>query len=367
MERLSVIGTVGIDGMGDLGSIWQEYDLDRLQEGMRTLFPQSGVSLEELLTEVMTGDVLGAFTHFLEGNIRGMTESITGLKDIMIWLIVLGIVSALLAHFVEVFDRHQVADLSFYFLYLLLAAVLLKCFSQAASTAIDTLENIVLFIRLLVPTYLLAVGVATGTTTVSASYQLMLLLIYGVESILMGMVVPLIYSYMMLSMVNGIWIEEKLTLLIELLEKGIGWMLKAALGLVTGISIFQAMISPIIDSLKANALQKAISAIPGIGNAANGVVELVVGSAVVIKNSIGIVLLILLLMMCVAPLLKIFFMALMLKGAAAFMGIVSDKRITSCANHAGDAGMLLFRVTGTAMLLFLICLSIIAATTNRGF
>lgn len=353
--------------MNDFSSIWQEYDLDRLKEGMNTLFPNSGVSLEELLTEVMTGDVLGALTHFLEGNIQGMADSVAGLKNVMIWLIVLGIVSALLTHFVEVFDRHQVADLSFYFLYLLLAAVLLKCFLQAASTAVETLENIVLFIRLLVPTYLLAVGVATGTTTVSASYQLMVLLIYGVETILMGVVIPLIYSYLMLSVVNGIWIEEKLTLLIELLEKGIGWILKAALGIVTGISVFQAVISPVIDSLKANALQKAITAIPGIGNAADGVVELVVGSAVVIKNSIGIVLLILLLMLCVAPLLKIFLLVLMLKGAAAFMGIVSDKRITACANRTGDAGMLLFRVTGTAMLLFLICLSIIAATTNRGF
>ena len=367
MGRFWATSAAGFDGIGDLSSIWQEYDLDRLQEGMRTLFPKSGVSLEELFSEVMTGDVLGALTHFLGGNIQGMAESVTGLKDVMIWLIVLGIVSALLTHFVEVFDKHQVADLSFYFLYLLLAAVLLKCFSQAASTAINTLENIVLFIRLLVPTYLLALGVATGTATVSASYQLMLLLIYGVETVLMGIVIPLVYSYLMLSVVNGIWIEEKLTLLIELLEKVIGWMLKAALGLVTGISVFQAVLSPVIDSLKANALQKAISAIPGIGNAADGVVELVVGSAVVIKNSIGIVLLILLLALCAAPLVKIFLMALMLKGAAAFMGIVSDKRITACANHTGDAGMLLFRVTGTAMLLFLICLSVIATTTNRGF
>ena len=336
------------DGVGEIGDLWQEYDLDRLREGMRTLFPQSGVSLEELLSEVMTGDVIGAFTHFLKGNIGGMGSLAAGLKDVLVWLIVLGIVSALLTHFVEVFDRHQVADLSFYFLYLLLAAVLLKCFMQAADTAADTLENIVLFIRLLVPTYLLAVGAATGTATVSASYQLMLLLIYGVEVVLMGMVLPLIHSCV-------------------LLEKGIGWILKAALGLVTGISVFQAVISPVVDSLKATALQRAVSSIPGIGGAADGVMELVVGSTVVIKNSIGVVLLILLLAMCAAPLLKIFLMALMLKAAAAFLGIVSDKRITSCANHTGDAGMLLFRVTGTAMLLFLISLSVVAATTNRGF
>ena len=90
------------------------------------------------------------------------------------------------------------------------------------------------------------------------------------------------------------------------------------------------------------------------------------GSAVIIKNSIGVFLLILLLGLCMAPLLKILLMGILLKGAAALMGIVSDKRITACADHAGDAVMMLFRTVGTAMLLFLICLSLVAAATNRG-
>ncbi len=354
-------------GIVEVEDIWQEYGLDRLREGMDALFPSSGVSLEELFSQVMTGDVLGAFTRFFQGNLQGLAAQAAGLKSVLAWLLVLGVVSALLTHFVEIFDRHQVADLSFYFLYLLFAAVLLKCFSQAAGTAMVAMENIVLFVKLLVPTYLLAVGAATGAVTVGACYELLLLLIYGVENILAGVVMPLIYGYVMLAVVNGVWAEEKLTLLIELLEKGVGWILKAALGLVTGVSIFQAAVGPMVDSLQATALQKAVSALPGVGNAADGVMDLVVGSAVVIKNSVGVVLLILLLTLCTAPLLKIFLIALLLKGAAAFMGIVSDKRITACANRAGNAGLLLLRVAGTSMLLFLICLAVVAASTNRGF
>lgn len=351
----------------DLGSLWQDYGLDELQKGMDTLFPEYGLSLSDLMQKVLAGDIIGALTDFFQGGIEGMAASVAGLKNVFVWLLVLGVVSALMSHFVEVFDRHQVAELSFYFMYLLMAAVLLKCFARAAQTAVGTIENIVLFIKLLVPTYLLAVGVSTGGVTVGAYYQLLLLIIYGVEHILLGVILPLIYSYCLMAVINGIWIEEKLTLLIELLEKIIGWILKASLGVVTGISIFQSVVTPILDSVKSTALQKAISAIPGIGGAADGVVELMVGSAVVIKNSVGVVLLILLLALCCAPLLQIFFTALLLKCAAAFMGVVSDKRITACANRTGDAGMLLFRTAGTAMLLFLITIAIVATTTNRGF
>lgn len=356
-----------VEGMIDLESIWEDYGLDQLEMGMDTLFPEYNLSLTELMESVLSGDILGAMTQFLQGIISGMSDSAAGMKNIFVWLVVLGIVSALLTHFVEVFDKHQIADLSYYFIYLLMSAILLKCFVQAMQTATETIENIVLFVQLLVPTYLVSVGVATGTTTVAAYYQLLLLLIYGAQQVLVGVVIPLIYSYCLLSMVNGVWVEEKLTLMIELIEKAIGWILKSALGIVTGISIFQAIITPVIDSVKSSALQKVISALPGVGNAADGVVELVVGSAVVIKNSIGIVLLILLLVLCAAPLLQIFINAILLKGAAAFMGVVSGKRITACANRTGDACMLLFRTAGTAMFLFLITLCVVATATNRGF
>ena len=227
-------------------------------------------------------------------------------------------------------------------------------------TARETVENIVLFVRLMVPTFLLTVGVASGPVTVGAGYQLMLLLIYGTEKILLGVVLPLIYSYCLLTMINGIWVEEKLALLADLLEKLIGWILKASLGVVTGISLFQSLITPVVDSLKNSAVEKAVSVLPGIGNAADGVLKLALGSAVVIRNSVGVLLLLLLVAGCAVPLLQILFTAGFIKCATAFMGIVSDKRITNCTDRMGNAMMLLFRTVGTALLLFMVTLALLA-------
>lgn len=345
----------------DLKVIWQDYGLDKLEEGVRQLFPETGISAEKLLEQIMSGDVFGALSGLLSGIVSDFINQMDSMKNIFLWLLVLGIVSSLLTHFIEIFDVHQVADLGFYFMYLLFTVILLKCVSQAAQTATQTLENIALFIRLLVPAYLLSVGVSGGAASASIVRQLMLVVIYGVENILTKGVIPLIYSFMMLAIVNGIWVEEKLTLLIELLGKGIGWVLKATVGIVTGISIFQSLITPVVDSVRKSTLQKVVSAIPGVGNLADGTVELVLGSALVIKNSIGVVLLILMLMLCTAPLLKIGIIAGILKCAAAFIGVVSDKRITACANRAGDAGILLLKTTGTAMMLFLISVAVATA------
>lgn len=342
----------------DLSLIWQDYGLDRLEEGIARLFPQRSLDLEQLFTQVMEGDIFGAIAGLFRGSIADMTGQAGGMRNIFVWLLVLGIVSTLSARFVEIFDKQQVADMGFYFMYLLFTTVLLKCFAQAAETAGTVMENTVLFAKLLIPAYLLSVGVSAGAVTAGASRQLMLLAVYGVESVLSAFLLPLIYSFCMLSIVNGVWIEEKLDFLIEFLGKVIGWVLKGALWIVTGLGIFQRLIAPVVDSARNSALQKMISAIPGVGDAVGGVTELVLGSAVVIRNSIGVVLLLLLLLLCVLPLVKIAVIAFLLKLAAAFMGIVADRRLTSCTDRTGNACLLLLRAAGTAMLLFLISIAV---------
>ena len=60
-------------------------------------------------------------------------------------------------------------------------------------------------------------------------------------------------------------------------------------------------------------------------------------------------------------------MAWMLRLVAAVLGIVSDKRLVDCTNRMGEGCMLLLRTVATAMVLFLIVVSVLAMATNRGF
>lgn len=350
----------------NLDNLWTEYGLDELQKGMDTLFPSYEISLEKLFESLMQGDVIGVMSEFVEETIARMAADTIGMKNMFVWLLVLGVLSALMGHLAEVFDKQQVADLSFYFMYLLMGAVLLKCLLGLVDTTVETLENIVLFGRLLVPVYLLTVGISAGSVTAAAYYQLVLVVIYAVEGVLLKIAVPFVYSFCLLTVVNGVWIEEKLTLLTDFLEKIIGWILKASVGVVTGISIFQSVLTPMLDSVRNGAWQKVLSVIPGVGNAAAGTLELMIGSAAVIKNSVGLVLLMLLVFLCAVPIMKIFFTAVFIKAAAAFMGIVSDKRITACVNRMGDASLLLLKIAATACALFFISLAVVATATNRG-
>ena len=355
-----------VDIEADAADAWEKYGMGEVAEGLDHLIPDYDLDMWEIWGKILQGKITEAAMLLWEGIKGKLLSELAGMKNIFASILILGIISALFANFSDVFQNHQIADISFYFLYLLLMSILMKAFLTAADIAGQTVENIVLFIKMFIPTYFMAVGAATGAATGAVYYQFTLVLAYGVEKIIFSLLIPLIYSYVLLALLNGIWAEERLALLLDFLKKGIGAGLKVAMGAITSLSLFQSMIAPVLDSLKVSAVKKAVGAIPGIGNLAEGVTEMVIGSAVLIKNSIGVLMLLLLLAICLIPLAKLFLIACMMKGSAALVGIVSDKRITGCTDRVGDGSLLLFKAAFTAVALFMITIAVVAYTTGKG-
>ena len=91
--------------MPELGQIWQDYDLNVLEEGIQTLFPDRTFSLVDVFSRILDGDILGALKELFFGGISDVFMMLSGMKNIFIWLLILGIMSALMTQFIEVFDK----------------------------------------------------------------------------------------------------------------------------------------------------------------------------------------------------------------------------------------------------------------------
>ena len=93
--------------------------------------------------------------------------------------------------------------------------------------------------------------------------------------------------HVILVFINHLTREEYLSQLAELTEKAAGWALKSILAVVIGFNTIQGILSPVIDALKSTAFSRAVRAVPGIGSVAGSVTDVLLGSAVLIKNGIG--------------------------------------------------------------------------------
>lgn len=352
--------------MGDNGLFWEQMGMDAAAVDFGRLFPEYTFDGKTVMNLILQGRLWEAFRELGNG-ITGVIHSQTGeIKTLFLTILVLGIIAALFVNFADLFQNHQVSDIAFYFVYLLMIAVLLKAFSGAVSVVREILETVTTFMKLYIPTYMVAVGSASGIASASVYYQILLFIIYIIEWGYLSILLPLVYGYVLLTIINGIWMEEKLTLLLELLNKSISVSIKITLGVITGFSLLQAMVSPVIDSLQSSALKKAMSAIPGIGGITEGMFEMVIGSAVLIKNGIGLYITLVLIVLCCIPVVKLICYAAAIKIGAALIGIVSDKRMTNCANRAGDGNIMLLKIALSSVSLFVIQIAVITYTTSGG-
>ena len=338
------------------------YDLTAIRSGLDSLFPGINVDIDHILFLIMRGQVIEAGKSLFGQIGLGIIGEVGGIKALLAAILILGIVSAIFSNFTDIFADGQLSKVAYYFTYLFMMAVLTSAFLEIARITTTTIENILLFVKIMVPTYFLSVGAAVGITTATAGYQLILAVAYVVQSLLLAIIVPLIYCYAIMALLGGLWTEDRMELILELFKKTISMILKISLGLVAGISFLQSIITPAIDGIKATAFKRILSVIPGIGNLAEGVTEMVVGSAILVKNSMGILILFVLVFICLTPLVKIMIIAGIIKLSAALTAIISDKRIMKCTDRIGDAGFLLFKSVFTSVSLFFILIAILAYT-----
>ena len=249
-------------------------------------------------------------------------------------------------------------------LYMFLITICLNNFRILIDAAALNLERLLEFMKLLGPVYFFAVALASGSSTSVTFYQLVLLLIFFVEILILNFLIPLTQIYLVIRILSELSPEIHLTKFAELIETIVSWTLKTLLAGVVGLNVMQGLLSPAIDAVKRSLITKGSGAIPIIGDAIGGAAEVVLGTAVLIRNGIGVVGMIVCLVICLAPLIQMAVTALLYQVIAALIQPVSDKRMVDCVSSVADGSKMLLRIVFTTGVLFLLTIAVVAATTG---
>lgn len=226
------------------------------------------------------------------------------------------------------------------------------------------MENILDFMKVLCPGYLLSVVFAAGSSSALMFYNFILVLIYLVEIVVFRFLLPIINLYIMIQVMNYMLEEEVLSEFAELVKKGIQWSLKSLIGIVIGVNVVQGLLGPAMDTLKKSAWTKSLTAIPGIGNTFGSVADVIFGTAVLIKNGIGMAGAIVIVGICLMPIIQTALLTFLYKLVAAMIQPISDSRITGCISSVSEGYELLLQIIITTMILFLITIAVVAAAAT---
>lgn len=344
--------------------LFSEFDFTEIDDSLKKIFPDEKMSFQELVSSLIDGEGEGAGKLVLEFIKDQLGYEFRYNRQNLAYMLLIAVIAAVFTNFSNAFQNKQVSEISFYVLYMLLITMCLNAFRIAMAGIEGHLEILLDFMRVLCPSYFLAVAIASGSSSSLIFYNIVLFLIYIVEVLILKFLLPIVNIYIMVQVMNYLAGEEYLSQFAELLKKLVAWILKTLVTCVIGINLIQGMLAPAIDALKRSALTKAAEAIPGIGNAIGGVTDVVLGTAVLIKNGIGMAGAAILIAVCAVPILQMAVMTLMYKLAAALVQPVSDKRITGCISSVSEGYELLVKVVFSTGVLFLLTIAVVTATTT---
>ena len=331
-----------------------QIELEEIQKLVDGILDEKSFSIKDAVMNMMKGEE-PISKEAVQDMVRSFFFSgINQEKGMLFRILLLILLAAVLSNFADVFENGYAGNVSFYIVYLVLFMTLMENFANLGNSLTELM-------RVLAPAYFIATAASAGASTATVFYEVAMLLIWTIQWFLVYILLPGAKICVLLKLVNHLSREEMLGKMAELLEIMINWGLKTLSGTAVGLQVIRNLVAPVMDSLKRSVIGKTAAAIPGIGNAVNTITELVLTSAVLVRNSLGGVSLVLLATAGLGPILHYGFLSLSYRFLAALAQPVSDKRIIGALSSMGEGCAMLLKIFFTAELLCMLAFLILLA------
>ena len=339
-------------------------DLSAFDQFFSEVFETNQVTAGDLLKRIVNGEEILNRDLIFKLIKCVLFQDMDSLKTMFLFVLGILLMETVVRCFCQIFEKKELEELSSYFFWMLLLGVLLENYIKTSVIATESWNQVLTFMKMLAPAYLISVGSITGVSTATCFYQLLLLLLGLIDTVLIGACIPAIHIFVMMICMDTLLGGEQFQDLEELLEKGIIWGMKIAFTMMTGIGFVKGILAPVEGSINHALLQKTLGVIPGIGNISNTITSAMTGSALLIKNTLGGFALCILILLTILPVCKIGCIALIMKITGAIGGVFGKNRLAKSTIRISDGCFLLARLTFSMNALCFLVIAMTAYTTN---
>ncbi|MCI8859876.1 MAG: hypothetical protein HFI71_10260 [Lachnospiraceae bacterium] len=346
-----------------MDSYLEELDFSDIDNMLKQQQGTEELDFKELVEKLVNGEEIDK-GWLMEEILSSVFSEVAEFRGTLVQMVLLCVVFAILYNFANVFENPAVTDISFYMVYMLLLVLLMRSFFILRDISVTVISHMMDFLKVMIPTFTASMAFSGQITTAAGFYDLTFILIYALEWLMQYLIIPAVQIYVALELINHLTEEDMISRMTALVKSGILWCMKCLFTIVVGINVVQNLLTPVIDTFKSGIIAKTAGLVPGLGTSINAVTEIMVGSGIIIKNGIGVAAILILLVLCAGPLIKVWVMTFLYKLLEAMIQPVADKRMIGCIGSAGEGGRLLGKVVVTTTVMFLVTIAMITAATT---
>ncbi|MFD1360669.1 stage III sporulation protein AE [Lentibacillus salinarum] len=245
-------------------------------------------------------------------------------------LLMLTLFSIILQTMQTAFENSAVSKIAYYVVYIVLIYLALNSFYLAVSYANDAIDTMSSFMIALLPLVLGIMATLGNVITVSFFHPIVIFLINVSGVLVSRFILPLLFLAALLLIVSSLSDQYKVTNLANLLKQvGMG-TLGVFLTIFLGVMSVQGATSAVQDGV-AMKTTKFITGnfIPVVGRTFTDATDTILSASLLLKNAVGVVGVLIIILLAVFPAIKIFAIALIYKLAAAILQPIGDGPVIS--------------------------------------
>ena len=214
----------------------------------------------------------------------------------------------------------------------------------------------------LLPILVVMLGVAGGFTESATMDPIVLGTTIIIPKIYLNIILPLILITFVLQFTNNISTEPKISNLCSLVKSSVLWIQGLILTVYIGLLTVRGITASTIDAVTLKTAKFTIdNFIPIVGKTFSDAIASVAGYSLIIKNAIGSVGLLVLILIILYPIIKIFLSSIILKISSSLLEPIADKRITKAVFSAGDSLILILSSVLCVSLMFFVLIAMMVS------
>lgn len=282
---------------------------------------------------------------------------------LLLKLIMVIFLSALIKNLQGSFKESSVGELAYFSCYAAVTAMVALGFQTVLRYCGEVLDTIDRITGFAIPS-MLALLISSGNIVTGSTLQPVLLVaIQGTVKLFGSVFLPLCFLAGILYIVNGLSDKIKVSGMASLMKQIVAWGLAAILTLYTSLVAIQGVTGAVIDGATTKTAKVAMNTfIPVAGKYMADAADTIINCALIVKNTAGISVMIVTLISCIIPILKIFAIAMLYRFAAAIIEPVAEERMFDCLTDVSGCMKTMLGVVGAALFMFLLSIGALLGT-----
>lgn len=280
-------------------------------------------------------------------------------------IVILTVFSMLLETLQSAFEKNTVSKVGYAISYMVLMIIAINSFSVAIGYAKSAIQGMIDFMIAVVP-LLLALLASTGSiASVSVMHPLIIFMIHAVGTFIYLFVFPLLFFSAILHIVSSLTDKYKVSRLADLLRNVSAGLLGLFITIFLGVISIQGASGAVSDGVTLRTAKYVSGTfVPVVGRLFADASDTVISASLLIKNAVGLAGVVILILLCAFPAVKILTLAFIYNLSAAVMQPLGDNPIVSCLSTIGKSMIYVFAALAVVGLMFFFAITIMIAAGN---